>query len=65
MANDEREQETKEQRRRAEEGAEIPRGTDEHSDEGRDRGDRGAADRDPRGVDLAGPLGGERREPGR
>ena len=65
MEKDEREQDTKEQRRRAEEGMEIPRGTDEHSDEGRQRDDRGGADRDPRDVDLDAPLGGERRDPGR
>ena len=65
MEKDEREQDTKEQRRRAEEGAEIPRGTDEHSDAGHPRDDGGAADRDPRGVDLDAPLGGQRRDPGR
>jgi hypothetical protein len=42
---------------KATEGTEIPRGTDEHSDGGRER--------DPEGADLDGPLGGERRNPGR
>ena len=47
-------------------GASIPRGTDEHSDDAANR-DRsaGGGERDPRGVDLDAPLGGERRDPGR
>jgi hypothetical protein len=44
--------------RKAESGADVPRGTDEHA--------AGGGDGDGlRGADLDGPLGGERRDPGR
>ena len=59
----------------APEGAEIPRGTDEQAADTSDRddsADRSAGrsrdrgrDADQGGADLDGPLGGERREPGR
>jgi len=47
-------------------GASIPRGTDEHSDEDvGQRASEGSEDASSRQDDLDGPLGGERREPGR